>query len=98
MSNLQYSQKCQKMEVYGIVMTVPTSPIRNPICMTTLKPGIYLILVISANFVRKYSKLKTHGDITKLKFTITNKLNNEDNQYCQNRNINILNRIGYVEN
>ena len=69
MSNLQYSQKCQKKEVCGIVMTVPTSPIRNPICMTTLKPDIFLILVISANIVIKYSKLKTHGDITKLKFT-----------------------------
>ena len=72
MWNLQYSQKCQKMEVFGIVMIVPTSPIRNPICMTTLKPGIFLILVISANFVTKYSKLKTHGDITKQKFTNIN--------------------------
>ena len=72
MWNLQYSQKCQKMGVFGIVMIVPTSPIRNPICMTTLKPDIFLILVISANIVIKYSKLKTHGDITKQKFTNIN--------------------------
>ena len=80
MSNLQYSQKCQKMEVCGIVMTVPTSPIRNPICMTTLKPGIYLILVISANFVRKYSKLKTHGEITNQEFTNINRINSNVNK------------------